>query len=88
MPIYEYRCQECGHRFEKLVLSIDREPADRVCPACGSADVQRLISRVSVASGEGAPSGGEAEGAAPGGQAGSAVFGRKELNQALKDRGY
>ncbi|MEJ2208042.1 MAG: zinc ribbon domain-containing protein [Anaerolineae bacterium] len=88
MPIYEYRCQECEQRFEKLVLSIDREPAHLACPACGSPDVQRLISRVSVASGGDAPSGGEAEARTPGGQSRSGVFGRKELNQALKDSGY
>ena len=84
MPIYEYRCQECEHRFEKLILSIDREPKDLACPACGSADAQRLISRVSVSSGEGAASGSEDEG----GQARPPIFGRKELNEALKDRGY
>ncbi|MFN2225565.1 MAG: FmdB family zinc ribbon protein [Anaerolineae bacterium] len=88
MPIYEYRCQECGQRFEKLVMSIDREPEDLACPACGGGEVQRLISRVSVSSGEGAASGGEAGGAAESGQASPRVFGRKELNQALKDRGY
>lgn len=88
MPIYEYRCQECGQRFEKLVLSMDREPEDLACQECGGADVRRLISRVSVFSGEGAASGGEAEGASEGGQSRPPVFGRKELSEALKDRGY
>ncbi|MBZ5729039.1 MAG: zinc ribbon domain-containing protein [Acidobacteriia bacterium] len=34
MPIYEYSCQDCGTKFEKLV----RRPADVpevVCPSCG-----------------------------------------------------
>lgn len=84
MPIYEYRCQECEQRFEKLVLAMDREPEDLVCPACGSLDVRRLISRVSVSSGEGAAPSGEAEDTA----SRPPVFGRKELNEALKDRGY
>ncbi len=34
MPIYEYRCQDCGTRFEKLI----RRQADETgltCPQCG-----------------------------------------------------
>lgn len=84
MPIYEYRCQQCEQCFEKLVLTIDREPEELSCPGCGSADVQRLISRVSVSSGEGQAAADAAEAPA----AKPPVFGRKELNQTLKDRGY
>lgn len=40
MPIYEYRCEKCGHEFEQLVLG--REcPA---CPTCQSEQVCRLMS--------------------------------------------
>ncbi len=41
MPIYEYRCEPCGERFEELVRASDPEVA---CPGCGGADVQRLLS--------------------------------------------
>lgn len=34
MPIYEYRCQQCGTRFEKLIRS-SAEQAELACPACG-----------------------------------------------------
>ncbi len=34
MPIYEYECNEHGHRFEKW-QSIQDEPI-KVCPVCGS----------------------------------------------------
>ncbi|NIV28223.1 MAG: zinc ribbon domain-containing protein, partial [Anaerolineae bacterium] len=34
MPVYEYRCELCGERFEKLVRSIRREPPEVHCPAC------------------------------------------------------
>ena len=41
MPIYEYRCPECGHRFEKLVrMGADAPP----CPECAHAEVTKLVS--------------------------------------------
>lgn len=40
MPIYEYACRACGNAFELLVRG-DRTPA---CPACESADLEKLIS--------------------------------------------
>ncbi|TNE92900.1 MAG: zinc ribbon domain-containing protein [Deltaproteobacteria bacterium] len=40
MPIYEYACESCGHRFEKLVR-LNAEPPP--CPECG-AGVKKLIS--------------------------------------------
>lgn len=33
MPIYEYKCQECGEHIEKM-QKISEEPL-RVCEACG-----------------------------------------------------
>ncbi len=44
MPIYEYKCTVCGHRFEKL-QSISEEPV-KTCPVCGGA-VKKLISNTS-----------------------------------------
>ncbi|MGB8260319.1 MAG: FmdB family zinc ribbon protein [Terracidiphilus sp.] len=32
MPLYAYRCTECGHRFEKI-QSFSAEP-EQECPAC------------------------------------------------------
>lgn len=43
MPIYEYRCAECGHTFEKLQQFSDPDP-DR-CPDCDGTDVGRLVSQ-------------------------------------------
>ncbi|TKJ31336.1 MAG: FmdB family transcriptional regulator [Chloroflexi bacterium B3_Chlor] len=45
MPIYEYECQTCRHRFERLQHFSD-EPV-KVCPDCG-APVQRVIQPVGV----------------------------------------
>ena len=42
MPIYEYRCQECHHEFERMQKFSD--PPVAVCPTCAGA-VQKLISR-------------------------------------------
>ena len=35
MPLYAYRCTQCGHRFEKI-QSFSAEPV-KVCPKCGGA---------------------------------------------------
>ncbi|MBW2617328.1 MAG: zinc ribbon domain-containing protein [Deltaproteobacteria bacterium] len=48
MPIYEYKCQECGQRFETLILS----PGEEVhCQKCGSISVERQLSTFAVSSG-------------------------------------
>ena len=41
MPTYDYKCEACGHKFEKF-QSI-RDPAIRKCPECGRLKVRRLI---------------------------------------------
>jgi len=41
MPIYEYRCNQCGKEFEELVMNGEEHPQ---CPACGSKNTQRLLS--------------------------------------------
>ena len=42
MPIYEYRCTECGRQTEALQkLS---EPPLVTCPACGKPALQKLVS--------------------------------------------
>lgn len=42
MPIYEYRCQSCGHELEKLQRMSDAALTD--CPECGKNTLKRLIS--------------------------------------------
>jgi putative FmdB family regulatory protein len=42
MPMFEYRCEACDQRFEKLQKADDATlPA---CPACGGTDTVKLIS--------------------------------------------
>ena len=45
MPLYEYKCQACGHRFEVLML---RESQTVECPQCAGQSVERLISMFAV----------------------------------------
>lgn len=45
MPIYEFVCESCGHRFEELVgTHVGVRGADVRCPECGAAEVERQIS--------------------------------------------
>jgi putative FmdB family regulatory protein len=45
MPLYEYQCKKCGHRFEKI-QSFSAEPL-KECPVC-QGEVERLISAPAV----------------------------------------
>ena len=42
MPIYEYRCDSCGHEFDALQKLSDERLKD--CPACEAAALRRLVS--------------------------------------------
>jgi len=45
MPLYEYQCKKCGHRFEKIQKFSDK-PVKK-CPECGGA-VEQTISAPAV----------------------------------------
>jgi putative FmdB family regulatory protein len=45
MPIYEYACRSCEHRFEELVSSYGTLVA---CPQCTSGEVEKLLSTFSA----------------------------------------
>lgn len=45
MPIYEYRCQNCGHSFEQLQKVTDK--LLHTCPECGKKQLIKLISNTS-----------------------------------------
>jgi putative FmdB family regulatory protein len=56
MPLYEYRCPECGVSFEKLRrMSEADQPAE--CPNCGANQGQLQLSTFATGGGCG-PSGG------------------------------
>ena len=45
MPLYEYQCRKCRHRFEKIQKFSD--PLVKKCPQCGGR-VEQLISAPAV----------------------------------------
>jgi putative FmdB family regulatory protein len=47
MPIYEYRCADCGKRSTFVTLSV-RSAFESRCQACGSENMKKLVSRVAV----------------------------------------
>ena len=48
MPMYEYQCPKCDVVFEELVRNAKEKVS---CPECGSAKVERLLSRVAFSVG-------------------------------------
>jgi len=45
MPLYEYQCKKCGHRFEKIQKFSDKMV--KKCPDCGGV-VEQMISAPAV----------------------------------------
>ena len=46
MPLYEYLCDACGHRFEKIQKFSD--PPVEECPNCGKKQVHKLLSSPAI----------------------------------------
>jgi len=46
MPLYEYECDACGNRFEKIQKFSD--PLADVCPKCGKGPVRKLLSSPAI----------------------------------------
>jgi len=46
MPLYEYECESCGKRFEKIQKFSD--PPIDVCPNCGKGPVKKLFSSPAI----------------------------------------
>ena len=47
MPLYEYQCDSCNHRFEKIQKSYTDPPIE-TCPKCGKGPVRKLISSPAI----------------------------------------
>ncbi|MFQ5700481.1 MAG: FmdB family zinc ribbon protein [Acidobacteriota bacterium] len=45
MPLYEYECKKCGHRFE--VIQKFSDPPRRACPRC-KGRVEKLLSAPAI----------------------------------------
>ncbi|MFZ5595536.1 MAG: FmdB family zinc ribbon protein [Bacillota bacterium] len=51
MPMYDFRCKKCGHKFMVITGMADRDKV--TCAKCGAREVEQLISGCSVISGSG-----------------------------------
>ncbi|MBN1376396.1 MAG: zinc ribbon domain-containing protein [Dehalococcoidia bacterium] len=56
MPIYDYACADCRHRFEHMQALSSNNPLK--CPACGSSAVSKLVSIPGLIRTSTAPQGG------------------------------
>ncbi len=41
MPLYEFLCKVCGHRFEKIQKFSDPPPSE--CPVCSEDEIEQVI---------------------------------------------
>jgi len=64
MPIYEYRCRKCSHRFERI-RPMDDDGSELECPECGRRAPERVLSVFAASTGS--PGGGSAGGCGPSG---------------------
>ena len=55
MPIYEYLCQDCGSKFEKLVRRSSDVP-ELECPSCGQKHLRQELSTFAAHAGSGSKS--------------------------------
>lgn len=50
MPLYEYQCEQCQHRFE-VFQRLGQGANGIQCPKCGSETVKRVLSTFASATG-------------------------------------
>jgi putative FmdB family regulatory protein len=43
MPTYEFQCAKCGKEFEITMTIKERAEKTPVCPACGSTELEPLM---------------------------------------------
>ena len=47
MPLYEYQCESCNHRFEKIIQKYSDAP-HAACPVCASGPIRKLPSSPAI----------------------------------------
>ncbi|MEK7368742.1 MAG: zinc ribbon domain-containing protein [Planctomycetota bacterium] len=57
MPIYEFNCTGCSHRFEEYFSSSAQKKAVK-CPECGGEKVEKVFSIFGMGAGDNASGGG------------------------------
>lgn len=43
MPIYDYRCLDCGHEFQVIERISEHETEPHACPKCESEKLERVL---------------------------------------------
>ncbi len=51
MPIFEYRCEQCGNKFEAILFG-EQKPE---CPSCHTGKLEQQLSTFSVSTRSSAP---------------------------------
>lgn len=54
MPLYEYRCNDCGHHFEKMVPFSEANQRPQ-CPHCQSQETRKQLSTFASLGGAASP---------------------------------
>lgn len=47
MPIYSYRCNECGEKFD-LLVGVTSDSVEKECPKCGNKKIEKTLTACSV----------------------------------------
>lgn len=47
MPLFDFECRECGHKFDLIISNADKETAR--CPQCGAQNPKQLLSSFGTA---------------------------------------
>jgi putative regulatory protein, FmdB family len=42
MPIFDFECRSCGHKFDLMISNSEKDKAK--CPQCGAIDLRQLLS--------------------------------------------
>jgi len=64
MPVYEYRCKDCGEDFDLFVRSAEQQKTP-TCPYCGSEKVKKAVSLFGLSGSGSGSTAGEACGPGP-----------------------
>jgi len=47
MPIFDFECRKCGHKFDLIISNAEKDKAK--CPQCGAMNLKQLLSSFSTA---------------------------------------
>ncbi len=85
MPIYEFECLQCGHRYEELFQRMisSAEAVAPPCPECGAANTRRVVSSF-MAAGPSGPDAGEIAAANAAERRQASVTSKEQINQWRK----